>query len=73
MLPIAPLTGTAHVNWCHMLNKYQHWLVNQDEAFRNEVGRDLKTYTKQPLTLKQLEELDNKFINQSPEGGDNNE
>lgn len=38
------------------------WLENQDEAFKQEVG-DPYNYVKKSISLKDLEELDNKFIN----------
>lgn len=45
------------------------WLSKQSEEFKQEV-KDVKQYMNKPFTLKDLEEFDNKFINNSPEGGD---
>lgn len=47
----------------------KEWLEQQSEEFKIEV-KDLKQYMNQPMSLKELEEFDNKFINNSPEGGD---
>jgi hypothetical protein len=44
------------------------WLAEQDEAFRNEVGVDARRYMSTSCSLKELEDLDDRFINDSPEG-----
>ncbi len=49
-----------------MLNK---WLNQQDDTFRNEVGVDASRYMSTSCSLKELEELDKKFI-YCPEGDD---
>ena len=49
-----------------MLDK---WLAEQDGAFRHEVGTDARRYMSTSCSLKELEELDDRFIN-SPEGND---
>jgi hypothetical protein len=48
-----------------MLDK---WLAEQDGAFRNEVGTDARRYMSTSCSLKELEDLDDRFINNSPEG-----
>ena len=47
-----------------MLN---NWFVLQDEEFKTFV-KDPKVFMRTSLSLKELEELDNRFINNSPEG-----
>ncbi len=44
------------------MNNYNKWLTLQSDNFKNEVGKDLKKYWKQPITLQQLQELDNQHI-----------
>lgn len=49
-----------------------NWLDDQDKEFKDEVG-NLKDYYNKPCTLEELMALDERFINKSPEGGENNE
>ncbi len=48
-----------------MLNE---WLAKQDEAFKLEVTSNPRQYMNRPITLNELEELENRFIHNSPEG-----
>lgn len=44
------------------------WLEQQSEDFRIEVTSNPRQYMSTSISLKELEELDNRFINNSPEG-----
>lgn len=45
------------------------WLKTQDIEFKEEI-KDLQKYMNKPMTLEELEEFDNSFINNSPAGGE---
>lgn len=49
------------------MSRYKEWLQEQSDSFNKEVGTSLKLYIKQSLTLEELAELDERFIN-NPEG-----
>ena len=53
----------------HRAIDLKEWFNSQEQEFKEEV-KDLKQYMSSPMSLKDLEEFDNKFINNSPEGGE---
>ncbi len=59
------------------MSKYQDWMNTQSLEFVAEVHPGFTIPTKfklerPPITLKELEELDNKFIHNNPEGKNGN-
>lgn len=57
------------------ISKYQKWILEQDKDFislihKKKIPRIFKDDDYIGVSLEELEELDNRFINNSPEGGE---
>jgi hypothetical protein len=57
-----------------MVSKYKDWMLQQEVSFIEEICKDrdipntFKDFGYRDITLEELKALDNKFINNVPEG-----